>query len=125
MVRRLTLGLVVALVLTGLPLSTGAASPPPKVDSSGPLAVYTGVVDTAGLQAIVALGVDRHELQLTSLSDGQAQVEVVLTGAQADTLAASGADLSPKSSAAARRVSVLQEGVFRRYSGPGGIQEEL
>jgi hypothetical protein len=126
MVRRLAPALVGALLLSGFWASSGTAQSPP-VDTSDQLDVYTGVVDQAGLRAIVELGVDRHELEVTAVpGEGQsASVEVVLTGQQAEALAGRGIDLAPKASGAARRASALQAGVFRMYSGEGGIQEEL
>ena len=53
-----------SLLLAGLSWSTGRAEPPPEPGGDeGGLSVYTGVVDSAALSAIVELGVDRHELR--------------------------------------------------------------
>ena len=43
--------------------------------------------------ALLASGVDRHEVEVTAAEDGQFEVEAILSAAQADQLAASGAEL--------------------------------
>ncbi|MBI5088101.1 MAG: immune inhibitor A, partial [Actinobacteria bacterium] len=51
---------------------------------------------------------------------------VILSGAQADQLAASGIALTAQDAAvSSQRVSATADGVFRRYSGEGGLQEEM
>lgn len=125
MYRTLAAGFAAALLITGLAAAPSSAAPaPPGADDH--LTVYTGTVDAEGLAAIVDLGVDRHEI-VTSPSDeaGKVQVEVILSGEQAADLNAEGADLAPKSSGAQRRGLQAEQTVFRQYSGPGGIQEEL
>ncbi len=128
MVRRLAPALAASLLLAGLTWSAGSnatAQEPPAIDTSQQLSVYTGVVSKGSLQSIVDLGVDRHELEVTAIGDGQVAVEVVLTNAQADALSAKGTRLTAKSVGSAQRTTALQTGVFRRYGGEGGIQEEL
>lgn len=128
MVRRVVPMLVGAVVIAGLSWSTGAAEPlPPPTDPSDRLSVYSGVVDADGLAAIVALGVDRHELEVAAVpdSEGQVAVEVILSGQQAAALVADGATLAPTTTATQRRAAVALGPVFRPYSGPGGLQEEL
>ena len=61
---------------------------------------YTGVVDAAGLDAIVALGVDRHEVGVVHRRR-PLRVEVILTDRQADALARSGVDLVSSDTGAA------------------------
>jgi len=107
MSRRLTLAVSVALVPAGLSWSTDTSAeplPPEPSDASGGLSVYTGVVDARGLAAIVALGVDRHELKLAPVAcaDGEVVVEVIVSGQQAADLAAAGADLARKDKDEAR-----------------------
>ena len=87
--------------------------------------VYSGVLDGAGLDALLASGVDRHEIEVTASPTGQFEVEVILSGAQADAARRAGADLAPQDSAAARRTTALAAPVFRPVQRPGGIQEEL
>ncbi|MET0458448.1 MAG: M14 family zinc carboxypeptidase [Ilumatobacteraceae bacterium] len=121
------MALIVSLALVGATWSTGRAAPPPAPPGGDDgLAVYTGVVDADALAAITGLGVDRHELQVSPVDTdaGLFEVEVILSGEQASALVAEGAELAPQASAN-RRLAVEQDGVFRRYSGPGGLQEEL
>jgi hypothetical protein len=125
MLRRLVPALAGSLLLAGLTWSTSSAQQPPPIDTSEQLSVYTGVVDKATLQAIVQLGVDRHELEVQALGDGNVAIEVVLTTSQADELNEKGAELTTTDASAQRTATALQTGVFRRYAGPGGIQEEL
>jgi hypothetical protein len=128
MARRLVVALAGSLMLAGLSWSTGRAEPPPpEPEGAGEgLSVYTGVVDSAALSSIAGLGVDRHELEVVPVegAEGEFLVEVILSGQQAAALTAEGAELAPKD-VGARRATVQQDGVFRMYSGPGGIQEEL
>ena len=100
-------------------------TPPPEPED-GP-SVYRGVVDAAGLSALLESGIDRHELEVTASEEeaGQFEVEAILSAAQAEQLADRGADLEQQDSAAARRTTALAAPVFRPYSGPGGLQEEL
>lgn len=122
----IAVGLAFSLVLVGVTWSTAVAEPHPPVPSAGPQ-VYTGQVDLDGLSAIVALGVDRQELQLTPVpgDDGAVDVEVILSAEQADALADAGVVLSAKVTTASRTQARVANTVFRTYSGEGGIQEEL
>ena len=121
MLRSRSLG---SVVLAGLSWSTGRAEPPPPTGRRSQ--VYTGELDAAGLSAIVDLGVDRHELEVRRrCRGGQFAVEVILSAAQADALAAAGADLEPQDSSVGPPHDGPRGPVFRPYSGAGGIQEEL
>ncbi len=124
MFRRIAVVIASALVITGVSAAPSVAAPP---DDDLP-AVYTGTVDEKGLAAIIALGVDRHDVVATPADDGGVDVEVILGGDQAAELAAKGFDLEPKPVAAPQqRLRLFSEptGVFRTYGGAGGIQEEL
>lgn len=114
-----------ALAVTSLTWSTGNAAPPADAPADQ-LSVYQGVVDAAGMNAIVALGVDRHELVITPAdgTPGSVNVEVILSGAQAEQLARAGTELTVKGSNA-RAAAFATGGVFRPYSGPGGLREEM
>ena len=120
----MSIALAGAMVLTGLSWSTGQAEPPPPEPEDGP-SVYSGVLDRAGLDALLASGVDRHEVEVTSSDTGQFEVEAILSATQAEQLAEVGADLAPQDSSAARRTTALAAPVFRPYSGPGNLQAEL
>ncbi|MGC5223610.1 M14 family zinc carboxypeptidase [Micromonospora sp. DT81.3] len=125
MFRKIAIAAATALVLTGLVATPSVASgPPPGGDDR--LEVYTGTVDSQGLAAIVDLGVDRHEMVVTPSTDGSAQVEVqvILSGTQVAQLGEAGATLARKQSAQLRTMQTTG-GVFRPYSGDGGLLEEL
>jgi hypothetical protein len=100
------------------------------------LDVYSGVVSADQLRDIVALGVDREELKLSKAGSATGKfarfrVEAILSGLQVNRLAAKGLTLTAKriagASAAQRATAEVHAGlsVFRRYSGPGGLQEEF
>ncbi len=126
MMRRFAIVFVVSLALTGLSWPTTVAEPVPP-EPSDHLSVYTGLVSPAGLSSIVGLGVDRHEINASPVPGGGVlNVEVILSGRQADALAARGTVLTPKETGVAAASSrVAATGVFRPYSGPGGLEEEM
>ena len=126
MFRKIAIAAATALVLTGLVATPSVASGPPP-GGEDRLEVYTGTVDSQGLAAIVDLGVDRHEMVVTPTADGSAQVEVqvILSGTQVAQLGEAGATLAPKQSAQLRTMETTAGGVFRPYSGDGGLLEEL
>src|SRR5262245_21494253 len=124
--HRIAVALAFSLVVAGVSWSTAAAEPSPPATSAGPQ-VSTGQVDSEGLSAIVALGVDCQELQLTPVAgtEGAVDVEVILNAEQAQALADAGVVLSAKNTAARRTQATVAGSVFRTYLGEGGIQEEL
>ncbi len=126
MIRQLAVATTTAVILTGLAVTPAFASPEPPPPEADVLAVYTGTVDAAGLAAIADSGVDRHEI-VTSAGDepGEVEVQVILSPGKAAELAAAGAALEPKQPAAQRRSLAAGDGVFRPYSGEGGLLEEL
>ncbi|MFB6612202.1 M14 family zinc carboxypeptidase [Agromyces sp. NPDC056379] len=125
MFRQLAVATAAALILTVVSATPSVAKPAPPPGGDDQLAVYTGEVDAAGLAAIVALGVDRSEIVATPAPEaGTVDIEVILSGEQVAELAKSGADLEQKVSVQ-RRALAPGDGVFRTYSGPGGLQEEL
>ena len=97
---------------------------------TGPLEVYTGRLDARTLGALRDAGVDVQELVAPAGSGAEAPVvEVVLSAAQARDLATAGVAVEPKlvdgltSSEAATASD--GDGVFRPYSGAGGLKDEL
>lgn len=124
MFRQLAIATVAALVITGVSAAPSMASAPPP-EPSDQLSVYTGSVDAAGLAALVDLGVDRHDVAAAPTDDGGFDVQVILSGEQASELAEAGTELELKAAPDAGRRTLQAEGVFRMYSGAGGLQEEL
>ena len=127
MFRKLAIATVAAVVLTGLVAAPSVASPPtPSGDDR--LAVYSGTVDAEGFAAIIELGVDRSEVVTAPSADGAGliDVQVILSGGQVEALAAQGTELQIQADPSAQRRTMQQtEGVFRMYSGDGGILDEL
>jgi zinc carboxypeptidase/immune inhibitor InhA-like protein len=119
---------VSALATVLVSASTAAAAPAPQLD------VYSGDVPRAALTKIVALGIDRHEIDLSAARAGAkdvVHVETILSGEQAQELAKEGVQLTPKeiegqtvSQRAAAQVAAGLN-VFRKYAGPGGLKEEF
>ncbi len=127
----------VSMLATLLACSAAASAAPRAHNTQRErLDVYSGVVSAAQLDAITALGIDRHELRVTRAGragDKQARlrVEAILSGRQADSLRREGVELAPKqvggATAAQRATARAQAGlsVFRPYSGAGGLKEEF
>ena len=124
--------LVLVLVLvSGLASAAGAA---PEQPAAPLLEVYTGEVELGQLEEIVALGVDRHELQVRAATDGgkdTVAVEAVLSPEQARFLRGRGLDLHVKTvdgqAVTQRAAAQAADGheVFRPYLGAGGLKEEI
>ncbi|MFH9820013.1 M14 family zinc carboxypeptidase [Streptomyces sp. NPDC017230] len=76
---------------------------------------------------LLAAGQDGHELGEQVPDKGTATVEVYLTDQQAGKLEKQGLDLTEHtlSTRAEKRVKNAADGVFRPYSGSGGLREEI
>ncbi len=119
---------VVAGALAAGPMATAA----PPGQGGDPLEVYVGELDPQQLQKLADIGVDRHELSTgQKAAKGKVRVEVVITDRQAAKLRTDGVDLTVKkvkgrdASDEAARLTQAGPTVFRPYSGPGGLHEEL
>ncbi|MET0765921.1 MAG: M14 family zinc carboxypeptidase [Blastococcus sp.] len=115
--------LTILLLMLGLLVGTGtAASAAPPV--GGSLIAYTGDLTPEQLALVLDSGVDRREV-VTSPGDarGSVRVEVVLGERMANELIAHGVPLEARSAAAG--ATVAADGVFRPWSGPGGLREEF
>ena len=108
--------------------STAAAAPAPQLD------VYVGEVPRSELNKIVELGIDRHDIDVTAArgaNKSAVRVETILSGAQAQELAADGITMTPKEidgqTVTQRATAEAAQGheVFRQYAGPGGLKEEF
>ncbi|MCT9078837.1 M14 family metallopeptidase [Streptomyces fulvoviolaceus] len=99
-----------------------AASPDPNE-----VKVYRAEVTGKQVPLLLAAGQDGHELGEQVPEKGTATVEVYLTDKQADKLEKQGVDLAEHtlSAKAEARVEDAAEGVYRPYSGSGGLQEEI
>lgn len=129
-----TLSMLGALLVCS---ATANAAPQPQNTARERLDVYTGVIDAEQLDAIVELGVDRHELRAQRAGGAGAKggarvrVETILSGRQVEALRREGVVLAPKkvdgATAAQRATAEAAAGlsVFRPYAGAGGLKEEF
>ncbi len=128
--RRLYLAAATAAALAASLLSGPAAFSAPS--GSHPLEVYVGHLTAAQLTKLpAAVGVDLHDTPMTKGPKGRTTVELALTGVQAAKLASEGVKLTVKKvdgdPASARLDSQATNSakIFRSYSEPGGIRDEL
>ncbi|UQX00622.1 M14 family metallopeptidase [Streptomyces sp. RerS4] len=102
--------------------ASGAAS-----DAADELRVYDADITREQVPLVLAAGQDGHELAERAPEKGTAKVELFLTGAQAKALADQGVTLAERkiSDQGLARSRAAGDGVFRPYSGKGGLQEEI
>src|SRR5262245_23230987 len=124
----LAIGAMLAGLLVGAPAAAAAPAPQPE---PGPT-VYVGQLTARQLAALGGAGLDREEITTRrGTAAGKVTVEVVLTRAQAAKLNSQGFGLTEKrvdGAAVSRRLQ--QEAaagytVFRSYSEPGGLKDEI
>ncbi|MFF6996975.1 M14 family zinc carboxypeptidase [Streptomyces sp. NPDC008313] len=118
-----------ALLLGGLGLAPQAlaAGADPSDPGADAVKVFRADVTKGQLPLLLAEGQDGHELSRQASGDGRATVEVYLTDKQATHLRKQGVHLTEHRLAAktAARVDAAGDGVFRPYSGAGGLREEI
>ncbi|GAA2901971.1 M14 family metallopeptidase [Streptosporangium fragile] len=103
---------------------TAAAVPEPPAGGDG-IHVYAGELTSQQLDKLLKSGVDREELRITKSADGKkVTVQAILGAVQAEQLRKSGVDLTAQK-AAARKNAAKGDGVFKPYSGAGGIREQI
>lgn len=123
--------LVFAAALAALPPSAQAQPGPGAGSGSasgGEVRVYDADITKEQVPLVVAAGQDAHELAERAPESGTAEVELFLTGEQAARLAAQGVRLAEREVRAeglARNGKAAGDGVFRPYSGKGGLREEI
>ncbi|GAV41090.1 M14 family metallopeptidase [Streptomyces acidiscabies] len=114
-------GAAVAPIAQAQPGSTGTTKNGDEVK------VFRAEVTKAQVPLLLKAGQDGHELSEAVPAKGEATVEVYLTDQQAGALEKQGVDLTEHtlSAKAERRVETASDGVFRKYSGSGGLKEEI
>ena len=117
----------IALVVGVLAAAPAQAGPRPK--AADRVDVYVGNMPAGQVQALQGAGLDHEDVAISrGARKGKVRVEVTVTGRQARALARQGFKLKLKKiggRTVAQRASLLQESVFRPYSGEGNIREEL
>ncbi|MER6678792.1 M14 family zinc carboxypeptidase [Streptomyces sp. NPDC000983] len=89
--------------------------------------VFRAEVTKKQIPLLLAAGQDGHELSEQAPEKGTASIEVYLTDQQAGKLRKQGVELTEHtlSARAERRVEAAADGVYRPYSGSGGLKEEI
>jgi hypothetical protein len=134
--RRSVLAVLFAFVLVAGLLAQNTAGAAPRASGPDRLDVYVAELTGAQLAELIDLGVDRHDLELSSVpgqqgAKAQFRVEAILSGAQARRLRSQGIDVRTKKiqgqTVAQRATLQAAEGyeVFRPYAGAGGLKEEF
>ncbi|MEU6350535.1 M14 family zinc carboxypeptidase [Streptomyces sp. NPDC047072] len=117
-----------ALLLGGAGLApvAQAAESAPSPDPNE-VKVFRAEVTSGQVPLLLAAGQDGHELSEQVPAKGTATVEVYLTDQQAEKLERQGVELTEHtlSARAEARVDAAADGVFRPYSGSGGLKEEI
>ncbi|MFF8589835.1 M14 family zinc carboxypeptidase [Streptomyces sp. NPDC015220] len=118
-----------ALLLGGAGLAPVAqaqsgSSPGPDPDE---VRVFRADVTEQQVPLLLKAGQDGHELGDRVTGGGRTAVELYLTGAQAASLRKQGVRLTERTltTGATTRVKSASQGVFRPYSGAGGLKEEI
>jgi hypothetical protein len=118
-----------ALLIGGASLAPIAQAQNGSQQASGSddIHVYRADVTAQQVPLLLAAGQDAHELGEKVPGKGTASVEVQLTGEQAAKLRKQGVDLTEHtlSAKAESRTEDAAQGVFRPYSGSGGLKEEI
>ncbi len=89
--------------------------------------VFHADVTERQLPLLLKAGQDGQELGAQVAGKGRGTVELYLTDAQADALRRQGVHVTEHelSATASKRVLAAAQGVFRPYSGKGGLEEEI
>ncbi|MFF7077228.1 M14 family metallopeptidase [Streptomyces lavendulae] len=119
--------LVFGTTLAALPVAAQAQPASAAASGADEVRVYDADISKEQVPLVLAAGQDAHELAERAPQTGTAKVELFLTGDQAKGLAAQGVKLAERkvSAQGLARTKAAGDGVFRPYSGKGGLQEEI
>ncbi|MGW1773075.1 M14 family zinc carboxypeptidase [Streptomyces sp. NPDC002104] len=119
--------LVFGTTLAALPAAAQAQPGTADRSAADEVRVYDADITKEQVPLVLAAGQDAHELSERAPETGTAKVELFLTGGQAKELSAQGIKLAERKvgAKAAARTLAAGDGVFRPYSGKGGLQEEI
>ncbi|MFI1099696.1 M14 family zinc carboxypeptidase [Streptomyces melanogenes] len=125
--RRARAILAAASLLTAGLAAVPAAHASPGGGGGEGLSVWYADVTKAQLPLLLQQGADGQELTAQVPAKGGAKVELYLTEQQAGTLKKQGVDLTQHtlSTATEKRLKAQGDGVFRPYSGAGGLRKEI
>ncbi|MEU3844421.1 M14 family zinc carboxypeptidase [Streptomyces sp. NPDC028635] len=116
-----------ALLLGGASLAPIAQAQPSPAHDTDEIKVFRADVTEEQVPLLLAAGQDAHELGARAPRHGRTAAEVYLTDEQAHKLRAQGVALTEHilSARSDTRLKSAAQGVFRPYSGPGGLKEEI
>ncbi|MFJ8633319.1 M14 family zinc carboxypeptidase [Streptomyces sp. NPDC093568] len=118
-----------ALLIGGASIAPIAQAQPGSPQETDPseIKVFRAEVTKKQVPLLLAAGQDGHELSEQAPEKGTATVEVYLTDDQAAKLEKQGVELTEHklSAQAENRTEKAAEGVYRPYSGSGGLKEEI
>ncbi|MEU3511821.1 M14 family zinc carboxypeptidase [Streptomyces longwoodensis] len=109
------------------PIAQAQDGGPARTSDDDGVKVFRAEVTKQQVPLLLAAGQDGHELGESVPARGTAAVEVYLTDDQAKKLRKQGVHLTEHtlSAKAEQRVEAAADGVFRPYSGSGGLKEEI
>ncbi len=118
-----------ALLIGMLSAAPAHASPSPPSPARGLPDVYVGDLTAEQMKLLNSSGIDQEEdIAAARPKDGKTHVEVHMSGTQASALNARGVRLTLKKidgKSAAQLAAQATFNVYRPYSGPGNIREEI
>ncbi|MGW2019746.1 M14 family zinc carboxypeptidase [Streptomyces sp. NPDC001927] len=116
-----------SLLIAGLVAAPVAGAEPQDAGGGDALSVWRAKVTKEQVPLLLEAGTDGHELTEQVPEKGSATVELHLTDKQAGQLRGQGVELAEHtlSAQAEKRVAGAGDGVFRPYSGKGGLKEEI
>ncbi len=117
--------LLLGTTAAALPATAHARPAEGAAPGADEVRVYDADITKEQVPLVLAAGQDAHELTERAPQRGTAKVELFLTGAQAGELAARGVKLAERQVRQGARAQASGDGVFRPYSGKGGLQEEI
>ncbi|MFD0905450.1 M14 family metallopeptidase [Actinomadura sediminis] len=116
-----------ALLIGALTAAPANAAPGPRA-ASGTVDVYTAELTPAQMKILDRAGLDHEDVETGKGGDGRVRVEAVMNGAMAAELNRQGLGLKVKKvdgKDVRARAKAAPDNVFRPYSGPGNLREEL
>src|SRR5262249_21659206 len=120
---------LVATLVLNAPVYAQPATAPDRAPDA--IEVYTGEIQADKLGEFTKLGISREDLSASAAAGDKVKVEAILSARQAKALKARGINLNPKiikgvpASKAMRQKALAGNAVYRSYSQPGGIKDEL
>ncbi|MFI0483989.1 M14 family zinc carboxypeptidase [Actinomadura sp. 9N215] len=127
--RRLTPVLAAAALLIGALVATPADAAPKPASAGAAVDVYSAELNPDEVKVLNRSGLDHEDVQISkSAEKGSVHVEAVMSAAEAAALNRQGLGLTVKKIGgkdARERAKAAAPKVFRPYSGPGNIREEL